>query len=82
MNSTELVKRLEELKQTNLKFKYYSYLGFGRFGEMWINETQTVQYLIDSIKEDRFYESITFDYNRRYININDIIVKDSYLEFI
>jgi hypothetical protein len=52
---------------------------------MWINETQTVQYLIDSINEDRFYESITFDtddYNRRYIDINDIIVKDSYLEFI
>ena len=42
MNSTEFIKRLEELKQTNLKFKYYySYLGFGCFDEMFLNETQT-----------------------------------------
>lgn len=86
MNSTEFIKRLEELKQTNLKFKYYySYLGFGCFDEMFLNETQTAQYLIDFIKEDRFYESISYDtddYCRRYISINDIIVKDNYLEFI
>lgn len=86
MNSIEFIKRLEELKSTNLKFKYYySYIGFGYFDEMFLNETQTIQYLIDAIKDDRFHNTITFDtddYYRRYVDINNIIVKDNYLEFI
>ena len=56
---------------------------------MWVNETQPVQYLIDCIKDDmksgRTYNSISYDtddYYRRYVDINDIIIKDGYLEFI
>lgn len=86
MNTTEFLQRLEELKSTNLKFKYhYSYIGFGCFDEMWLNTTQTTQYLIASIKDDRFYNSITFDTDddyRRYVDITDIVIKDDYLEFI
>ena len=42
MNSIEFVKRLEALAPLGVKFKYYySYLGFGCFDEMFLNETQT-----------------------------------------
>lgn len=86
MNSTEFLQRLEELQPLGIKFKYhYSYIpNCGCFDEMWLNETQTVQYLIDAIKEDRFYNNISFDtddYYRRYVDINDIAIKDNYLEF-
>lgn len=91
MTSEEFLQRLEELnKQTNLKFKYhYSYIpNCGCFDEMWINETQTPHYLIDRIKDDlesgRSYNTISYDtddYYRRYIDINDIIIKDGFLVF-
>lgn len=89
MNSTEFIKRLEELKSLNIKFKYhYSYMNCGCFDEMWVNENQTVQYLIDCIKDEmkegRVYNTITYDtddYYRRYVDINEIIVKDGFLEF-
>lgn len=92
MNSIEFIQRLEELKSLNFKFKYYyTYItNCGCFDEMWINdESQTVQYLIDCIKDDleagRVYNTISYDtddYYRRYVDINDIIIKDGLLEFI
>lgn len=90
MTSEEFIQRLEELKPLNIKFKYhYSYIfNCGCFDEMWINETQPIKYLIDRIKDDmksgRTYNRISYDtddYYRRYVDINEIIIKDGYLEF-
>lgn len=90
MTSEEFIQRLEDLKPLNIKFKYhYSYISnCGCFDEMRENETQNIQYLIDSIKNDmntgRTYNTIKYDtddYYRRYVDINDIIIKDGFLEF-
>lgn len=90
MTSEEFIQRLEELKELNIKFKYhYSYISNrGCFDEMWENENQPIQYLIDSIKNDMkaglMYNAIKYDtddYYRRYVEINDIIIKDGFLEF-
>ena len=86
MTAKEIINKLNKYVHTDLKFKY-EYMLFTDYiiEEIDENEDQSISDLIDVIKEAEYDGDMRLDTNyekKRYIYINDIIIKDGYLEFI
>lgn len=86
MTSKEIIQKLTSYIHTDLKFEheYCLFLDY-IIEEMYENESQTIKDLINVIAQSNYDGDMRLDTNyekKRYIYINDIIIKDGYLKFI